>query len=80
MFPSDCRHYLLIIYGCYNKFMLGFVSAPSAFLLYSQRNSINRLIWETEDCPDIPLPIQNLKNVRAIEFDPVNQFLYWVSF
>lgn len=54
-------------------------SPPTMFLLYSQRNSINRLIWETDDCPDVPLPVQNLRNIRAIEYDPVSQFLYWVS-
>lgn len=48
------------------------------FLLYSQRNSLNRLLLDTSDCPDVPLPVQGLKNIRALEFDPVSQYLYWV--
>lgn len=34
---------------------------------------------DTSDCPDMILPIQGLKNVRAIEFDPISMYIYWVS-
>ncbi|XP_075213889.1 low-density lipoprotein receptor-related protein 6 [Lycorma delicatula] len=54
-------------------------SAPSMFLLYSQRNSLNRLLLDTADCPDVPLPVQGLKNTKALEFDPVSQYLYWIE-
>nr|CAD7429275.1 unnamed protein product [Timema monikensis] len=53
--------------------------APRSFLLLSQKNSLSRLVPDTADCPDIVLPVQGLKNVRAVEFDPVSQFLYWVD-
>ncbi|XP_049808128.1 low-density lipoprotein receptor-related protein 6 [Schistocerca nitens] len=54
-------------------------SAPQSFLLYSQKNTLSRLIPNTTDCPSLVLPIQNLKSVRAVEFDPKTQFLYWVD-
>ncbi|KAK7873393.1 hypothetical protein R5R35_000192 [Gryllus longicercus] len=53
--------------------------APESFLVYSQRNLLTRLLPDTDDCPTAVLPIHNLKNVRAIEFDPVSQFFYWVD-
>uniref|UniRef100_A0A1B6BXD2 EGF-like domain-containing protein n=1 Tax=Clastoptera arizonana TaxID=38151 RepID=A0A1B6BXD2_9HEMI len=63
-------HYILHNTSC---------SAPTSFLLYSQRNSLNRLLLDTADCPDAPLPIQNLKNIRAIEFDPLTEFIFWID-
>ncbi|RZF35698.1 hypothetical protein LSTR_LSTR009566 [Laodelphax striatellus] len=52
---------------------------PSQFLLYSQRNSLNRLLMDSDDCPDVPLPVVNLKNARALEFDPASRFIYWID-
>ncbi|KAK6630230.1 hypothetical protein RUM43_015023 [Polyplax serrata] len=52
---------------------------PKTFLLFSQKNSIHRLVPDTDDCPDMILPIQGLKNIRAIEFDPISQYLYWID-
>ena len=53
--------------------------APKSFLLFSQKNYINRLLPSLPDSPDVILPIRGLKQVRGIEFDPVNQHLYWID-
>ncbi|KAF4524536.1 hypothetical protein B566_EDAN002809 [Ephemera danica] len=54
-------------------------AAPRNFLLFSQRNAISRLSPDTKDYPLVQLPIANLRNVRALEFDPVRQLVYWVD-
>lgn len=51
----------------------------TSFLLFSQKNSLHRLAVDTDDCPDMELPIQGLKGVRAVEFDPVKDLLYWID-
>uniref|UniRef100_A0A336M1L1 CSON010315 protein n=1 Tax=Culicoides sonorensis TaxID=179676 RepID=A0A336M1L1_CULSO len=51
---------------------------PRNYLIYSQKNAFGRLLPNTSDAPDTPLPV-NAKNVRAVEFDPINQHLYWID-
>lgn len=34
---------------------------------------------DTVDAPDIVLPIPGIRNIRAIDYDPIEQFLYWVD-
>lgn len=51
---------------------------PKNYLIFSQKNSFGRLLTNTSDAPDAPLPVLG-KNVRAVEFDPVQHFIYWVS-
>ncbi|XP_012250592.2 low-density lipoprotein receptor-related protein 6 [Athalia rosae] len=53
--------------------------APRSFMIYSLRNAIGRLLPDTNDCPDIALKVQGLKNVRAIEFDPITRYIYWID-
>lgn len=52
--------------------------APVSFMIYSQRNLAVRLVLDTEDCPEAVLPMQGLKGVKAIDFDPKDNYLYWV--
>lgn len=55
-------------------------AAPKNFLLISQRNAISRLSPDSKDYPlMVQLPIPNLRNVKALEFDPVRQMVYWVD-
>lgn len=56
-----------------------FLPAPTQFMIYSRRNLAVRLLPDTSDCPEAVLPIQGLKSVKAIDFDPVDNFLYWVN-
>lgn len=53
--------------------------APKSFMVYSQRNSVVRFVPDTKDCPEAVLPIHNLKTIKAVAFDPVSKYLYWVS-
>ena len=56
--------------------------APKSFLLFSQKNEISRLVIEQTDpsgSPDVVLSIKNLRNIKAIDFDPVNRFIYWIG-
>ncbi|XP_044749919.1 low-density lipoprotein receptor-related protein 6 [Coccinella septempunctata] len=52
---------------------------PKEFMVYSQKNLTVRLILDTPDCPEAVLPISSLKMVKAIEYDPIHNFLYWVE-
>lgn len=55
------------------------LAGPSSFLLFSQKIFINRLELDVNESPDIVLPIHGLKNIRALEFDPTSNFVYWVD-
>ena len=47
-------------------------------MVYSFRSVMGRFLPDTNDCPDVTLRVQGLKNVRAIEFDPITQYIYWI--
>lgn len=47
-------------------------------MIYSQRNLAVRLVPDMLDSPEAVLPIQGLKGVKAIDFDPIQHFFYWV--
>lgn len=53
--------------------------APTSFLLFSQKTAINRMVMDEQQSPDIILPIHNLRNVRAIDYDPLDKQLYWID-
>lgn len=48
-------------------------------MVYSLRNVMGRFLPDVNDCPDIVLRVQGLKNVRSIEFDPITQHIYWID-
>uniref|UniRef100_A0AAR2L5U8 EGF-like domain-containing protein n=1 Tax=Pygocentrus nattereri TaxID=42514 RepID=A0AAR2L5U8_PYGNA len=54
-------------------------SAPTSFLLFSQKTAINRMVMDEQQSPDIILPIHSLRNVRAIDYDPLDKQLYWID-
>uniref|UniRef100_A0A1A9WIS8 EGF-like domain-containing protein n=1 Tax=Glossina brevipalpis TaxID=37001 RepID=A0A1A9WIS8_9MUSC len=51
---------------------------PKNYIIFSQRNSFGRLLPNTTDCPNVPLPVMG-KNIRAVEYDPITHFVYWVE-
>lgn len=69
--------------GCPTHYTLAFDGttclAPESFLLVSQTSALTRLMPFGEDCPDVILPIQGLKVVKAVEFDPLTQLVYWID-
>ncbi|GFQ74800.1 low-density lipoprotein receptor-related protein 6 [Trichonephila clavata] len=52
---------------------------PRNFILFSQRATINRFVVDTLDSPEVNLPIHGLKNIKAIDYDPVDMFVYWID-
>lgn len=55
------------------------VSAPASFLLFSQKSAISRMIPDDQQSPDIILPMHGLRNVKAIDYDPLDKLIYWVD-
>ncbi|RWS07569.1 low-density lipoprotein receptor-related protein 6-like protein [Dinothrombium tinctorium] len=52
---------------------------PKSFLLYSQKNSVTRVIFDNEVMPNVVLPIQGMKNVKALSYDPLERSVYWID-
>ncbi|XP_026681524.1 LOW QUALITY PROTEIN: low-density lipoprotein receptor-related protein 6 [Diaphorina citri] len=57
----------------------GTCMAPSSFLIYAQRNILSRLITDPTQCPDSPYEIPNVKNIKALDYDPVARQIYWID-
>lgn len=53
--------------------------APTSFLLFSQKTAISRMVIDEQQSPDIILPIHSLRNVRALDYDPLDRQLYWID-
>ncbi|XP_051910993.1 low-density lipoprotein receptor-related protein 6 [Hippocampus zosterae] len=86
---GHCSHLCLavpvggFVCGCPAHFSLAYdnktCNAPTSFLLFSQKTAINRMVMDEQQSPDIILPIHNLRNVRAIDYDPLDKQLYWID-
>ncbi|XP_059148486.1 low-density lipoprotein receptor-related protein 6-like isoform X2 [Physella acuta] len=56
--------------------------APKQYLLFSTRNTTIRLVTNPDadvPSPEVVLPINGMKNIKAIDYDPVGEFIYWVE-
>lgn len=31
------------------------------------------------ESPDVVLPIPNLRNIKALDYDPIDEFIYWID-
>ncbi len=54
-------------------------SAPDAHLLFAQKSSLSRMMLEAERFPEIVLPLQGLRNVKALAHDPIDGHIYWID-
>ncbi|XP_069480204.1 low-density lipoprotein receptor-related protein 5 isoform X1 [Ambystoma mexicanum] len=54
-------------------------SSPTSFLLFSQKTAISRMVLDEQQSPDMILPIHGLRNVKAIDYDPLDKLIYWVD-
>ncbi|XP_042302506.1 low-density lipoprotein receptor-related protein 5 isoform X1 [Sceloporus undulatus] len=54
-------------------------TSPSSFLLFSQKSAISRMIPDDQQSPDVILPIHGLRNVKAIDYDPLDKLIYWID-
>ncbi|XP_066141061.1 low-density lipoprotein receptor-related protein 6 isoform X1 [Euwallacea fornicatus] len=52
---------------------------PMSFMIYSLKNLVVRLVPDTSDCPEALMPVHGLRAVKAIDFDPRNNALYWID-
>ncbi|EDW37882.1 GL21340 [Drosophila persimilis] len=48
------------------------------YIIFSLRNSFGRLLPNTTDCPNVPLPVSG-KNIRAVDYDPISHYIYWIE-
>ncbi|KAB0404642.1 hypothetical protein E2I00_000650 [Balaenoptera physalus] len=44
-----------------------------------QKCAISRMIPDDQHSPDLILPLHGLRNVKAIDYDPLDKFIYWVD-
>lgn len=57
---------------------IGF-SAPTQFLLCSQKNRISRMLPDPNEGPYMVLPIRQIRNIQTMDFDPMTNNIYWVD-
>ncbi|XP_014248480.1 low-density lipoprotein receptor-related protein 6 isoform X2 [Cimex lectularius] len=78
---GGCAHLCLGSCTCQNHYTLSGDKClpPSSFMLVATKNSVSRLVFESGVCPDSPLPIHGLKNVKSIDYDPIHNALYWLE-
>uniref|UniRef100_A0A7M4EUW1 LDL receptor related protein 5 n=1 Tax=Crocodylus porosus TaxID=8502 RepID=A0A7M4EUW1_CROPO len=80
---GHCGHLCLAVpsgyrCGCAAHYTLD-PNTPSSFLLFSQKSAISRMIPDDQQSPDIILPMHGLRNVKAIDYDPLDKLIYWVD-
>ncbi len=66
----------LAIAECKRRFRF---AAPDAHLLFAQKSSISRMLLNAESAPEMVLPLQGLRNVRAVAQDPIDGHVYWID-
>ena len=54
-------------------------AAPRSFLLYSRRSDVSRMVVSQQDSPDMVLALHSLHRLRAIDYDPIKQHVYWID-
>ena len=54
-------------------------SVPSAYLLFASRGSIRRISLDTPDRTDVALPLPDLHNAIALDFDLANNKIYYTD-
>ena len=54
-----------------------FVTGPVHFLLLARKVDIRRISLDTPDLTDVVVPVSGLRHAIAIDFDPVDKFVYW---
>uniref|UniRef100_A0A8D8WXU2 Low-density lipoprotein receptor-related protein 6 n=2 Tax=Cacopsylla melanoneura TaxID=428564 RepID=A0A8D8WXU2_9HEMI len=57
----------------------GTCTPPTSYLIYAQRNILSRLVTDPAQCPDSPYEIPNVKNIKALDFDPLGRQIYWID-
>ena len=53
------------------------IIGPVQFLLFAKKVDLRRISLDTPDLTDVILPVSNISQAVAIDFDPVDEFVYW---
>ena len=54
-------------------------AAPERFLLLSRRPDVRLLSLDTPDLTDVVLPLRETRHTAALDYDPVDGFVYWTD-
>lgn len=54
-----------------------FMIGPANFLLVARKVDLRRISLDTHDLHDVLLPVSGVRQAAAIDFDPVDKFVYW---
>ena len=54
-----------------------FVTGPVHFLLLVRKVDIRRISLDTPDRTVVIVPVPGIRHAVAIDFDPVDKFVYW---
>ena len=53
------------------------IAGPVHFLLLARKVDVRRISLDTPDLTDIVVPVSGIRHAVAIDFDPVDKFVYW---
>jgi len=59
--------------------VLLFCSGAQQMLLLARRADIRSISLDTPDFTDVVLPLDNIKHSIAIDYDPVEGYVYWTD-
>ena len=59
--------------------MLNSSSGPSEILVLARRVDLRYISLDTSDYSDVLIPVTSARHAVAIEFDPVEQRVYWTD-
>ena len=54
-----------------------FILGPFHFLLLARKGDLRRISLDTPDLTDVVLPVFGISHAVAIDFDPVDRYVYW---
>ena len=63
----------------FNALLILRCTAPSSFLLFSQKANIRRVTFSSKDSPDLVLPTPSYDDVKRIDFDFKSGLIYWIE-
>ena len=49
------------------------------FLLLARKQDLRLISLDTPDLTDVVLPVSGIRHAVAIDFDPVDKFMYWTD-
>ena len=70
---------LLLTVSGLNFTLLLTVSGANKVLLLARRTDLRRISLDTPDYTDIVLPLDNIRHAIAIDYDPIDGYVYWTD-